>query len=160
MSVSLTRTGQSRIRKAIVRSIFQNGVACPTLMLNYEAGMAILSKHKPLAITRTLPGHPDPSIVKGRIITLEYEGCYIIGTYVVNAGMGLKVTHYPRSFSAPTDMAFQTLEAKKEWNAHFETYIRDLDKKKPVIWAGDMNVAPTELGTTRILIHQANVPHF
>jgi len=53
---------------------------------------------------------------------------YIIGTYVVNAGTDLK-----------------TLDAKKLWNTHFDTYIRELDKKKPVIWTGDLNVAPTEL---------------
>lgn len=40
----------------------------------------------------------------------------------------------------------QTLDAKKEWNEHFEAYIRDLDTKKPVIWSGDLNVAPTALG--------------
>ena len=40
----------------------------------------------------------------------------------------------------------QTLDAKKEWNEHFEAYIRALDKKKPVIWTGDLNVAPTALG--------------
>ena len=39
-----------------------------------------------------------------------------------------------------------TLDAKKEWNEHFELYIRDLDTKKPVIWSGDLNVAPTALG--------------
>ena len=40
----------------------------------------------------------------------------------------------------------QTLGEKKEWNIHFEKHIRDLDKKKPVIWTGDLNVAPTALG--------------
>lgn len=40
----------------------------------------------------------------------------------------------------------QTLDAKEEWNKHFEAYIRTLDKKKAVIWAGDLNVAPTALG--------------
>ncbi|KAH8995345.1 Endonuclease/exonuclease/phosphatase [Lactarius akahatsu] len=90
------------------------------------AGTAILSKHKPLSVDKTLPGHPDPGSVKGRIVTLEFEDYYVIGTYVVNAGQGLK-----------------TLDAKKLWNHHFEAYIRDLDKKKPVIWAGDLNVAPT-----------------
>ena len=35
---------------------------------------------------------------------------------------------------------------KNEWNKHFTNYIRDLDSKKPVIWTGDLNVAPTELG--------------
>jgi hypothetical protein len=52
----------------------------------------VLSKYKPLSVTKTLPGHPKPSSVKGRIITLEFEGCYIVATYVVNAGTGLKVT--------------------------------------------------------------------
>ncbi|KAI0306311.1 Endonuclease/exonuclease/phosphatase [Multifurca ochricompacta] len=95
------------------------------------SGTAILSKHKPLSVDKTLPGHPDPKSIKGRIVTLEFEGYYVVGTYVVNAGQGLK-----------------TLEAKKTWNHHFEAYIRDLDRKKPVMWAGDLNVAPTAIGTS------------
>jgi len=55
------------------------------------AGTAVLSKYKPLSVVKTLPGHPKPNDVKGRIITLEFEECYIIATYVVNAGTGLKV---------------------------------------------------------------------
>lgn len=55
------------------------------------AGTAILSKHKPLSVDKTLPGHPDPGSVKGRIVTLEFEDYYVIGTYVVNAGQNLKV---------------------------------------------------------------------
>ncbi|KAM5535174.1 hypothetical protein V8D89_011110 [Ganoderma adspersum] len=92
------------------------------------AGTGVLSKIKPLSATYDLPGHPDKSAVKGRIVTLEFESCYVIGTYVTNAGTGLK-----------------TLDAKKEWNEHFEAYIRDLDTKKPVVWSGDLNVAPTAL---------------
>ncbi|KZT11321.1 uncharacterized protein LAESUDRAFT_720540 [Laetiporus sulphureus 93-53] len=91
------------------------------------AGTAILSKTKPLSVSTELPGHPDPTSVKGRILTLEFETCYVVGTYVVNAGRGLK-----------------TLDAKNEWNKHFTAYIRALDAKKPVIWGGDLNVAPTE----------------
>lgn len=37
----------------------------------------------------------------------------------------------------------QTLEAKKIWNKHFFAHLNNLDKQKPVIWAGDFNVAPT-----------------
>ncbi|TFY68986.1 hypothetical protein EVG20_g3342 [Dentipellis fragilis] len=90
------------------------------------SGTAVLSKREPLSVDKTLPGHPDPSYVKGRIVTLEFDSYYLIATYVVNAGVGLK-----------------TMDAKKLWNTHFEAYIRDLDKKKPVIWTGDLNVAPT-----------------
>lgn len=53
----------------------------------------------------------------------------------------------------------QTLDAKKEWNKHFELYIRELDKKKPVIWTGDLNVAPTALGMCGfypIISHQSD----
>ncbi|KAG6332671.1 hypothetical protein ID866_6416 [Astraeus odoratus] len=90
------------------------------------SGTAVLSKHKPISVSMDLPGHPDPNHVKGRIITLEFGGCYVVATYVTNAGQGLK-----------------TLSEKNTWNQHFTTYIRDLDKKKPVIWMGDLNVAPT-----------------
>ncbi|KAF8911988.1 Endonuclease/exonuclease/phosphatase [Gymnopilus junonius] len=92
------------------------------------AGTAVLSKQKPLSVDKTIPSHPDPDAVKGRIVTLEYETCYVVGTYVVNAGQGLK-----------------TMEEKKVWNTHFFAYLHELDKKKPVIWAGDLNVAPTAL---------------
>lgn len=46
---------------------------------------------KPLSVDYTLPGHPDPEHVKGRIVTLEFDNVYVVGTYVVNAGTGLKV---------------------------------------------------------------------
>lgn len=58
----------------------------------FAAGVAILSKHEALSVDTTLPGYPDPGSVKGRIITLEFETCYLIGTYVVNAGVQLKVS--------------------------------------------------------------------
>jgi len=48
------------------------------------------------------------------------------------------------------------------WNHHFEAYIRDLDKKKPVIWTGDLNVAPTAIGSSppfspKVLRHSQDV---
>lgn len=36
------------------------------------------------------------------------------------------------------------MDYKKEWNVAFEKYLRGLDAKKPVIWGGDFNCAPTE----------------
>jgi AP endonuclease-1 len=38
----------------------------------------------------------------------------------------------------------QNMEYKKEWNIAFEKYLRELDSKKPVIWGGDFNCAPTD----------------
>lgn len=110
-----------------------------------EAGTAVLSKIKPLKVTYELPGHPDPASVKGRLVTLEFPNMYLVNTYVVNAGAGLKVAFEFRLGNFAYS-SFQTLDAKNEWNLHFTKYIRDLEKQKPVIWAGDLNVAPTELG--------------
>ncbi|KAL5511119.1 hypothetical protein ACEPAH_4334 [Sanghuangporus vaninii] len=95
------------------------------------SGTAVLSKLEPSSVTKTLPGHPDANAVKGRILTLEFERFYLIATYVTNAGQGLK-----------------TLPEKEEWNKYFTKYIRELDEKKPVIWTGDLNVAPTEKDLT------------
>lgn len=78
-----------------------------------------------MSIDYTLPGHPDPEHVKGRIVTLEFEKAYVVGTYVTNAGTGLK-----------------TLPEKNTWNKHLHEYLHGLDAKKPVIWTGDLNVAP------------------
>ena len=119
------------------------------------AGTAILSKYKPLSVDKTLPGHPDPGSVKGRIVTLEFEDYYVIGTYVVNAGQNLKVCPFTKPVYSLIHVFLQTLDAKKLWNQHFEAYIRDLDKKKPVIWAGDLNVAPTAIGLSLRFYHQA-----
>lgn len=115
----------------------------------YLAGTAILSKLAPLSTTDTIPGHPNPTSVKGRIVTLEFDKCYLVGTYVVNAGQGLKVHSIRQNLRTynMTNEGPQTLDEKKIWNTHFFSYLRDLDQKKPVIWAGDFNVAPTEIGT-------------
>ncbi|CAE6449079.1 unnamed protein product [Rhizoctonia solani] len=99
------------------------------------AGTAVLSKHKPISCSYTLDssanaasGAPslDQDDVKGRLVTLEFEKCWVIGTYVPNAGEGLK-----------------SMDRKVAWQVAFEAHLRKLDATKPVIWAGDLNVAPT-----------------
>ncbi|KAH6918415.1 DNA-lyase [Coprinopsis sp. MPI-PUGE-AT-0042] len=90
-----------------------------------HGGTAILSKVEPLSVDYKLPGYPA---AKGRIVTLEFVNCYLIGTYVVNAGQDLK-----------------NLGEKAKWMTQFDAYMRDLDKKKPVIWTGDINIAPTAI---------------
>ena len=99
-------------------------------------------------MTKTLPGHPNPDTdnVKGRIITLEFEKYYLVGTYVPNAGEKLKVRGAVTRMLGQYLIHVQNLDARATWNRHFEAYIRDLDGKKPVIWTGDLNVAPTAIG--------------
>jgi AP endonuclease-1 len=88
-------------------------------------GVGILSKVKPIKVTNDLP---EKFNEEKRLITAEYSNFFLVCCYVVNAGRGLK-----------------TLDKRMEWNEVFDTYIRKLDKKKPVIVAGDLNVAHTEI---------------
>ncbi|KAF8609983.1 hypothetical protein BDV93DRAFT_530165 [Ceratobasidium sp. AG-I] len=99
------------------------------------AGTAVLSKHKPLSTSFTLdhslsavPEAPKlaEDDVKGRLVTLEFERYWLVGTYVPNAGDKLK-----------------SMDRKEAWHSVFEAHLRKLDATKPVIWAGDLNVAPT-----------------
>ena len=71
-------------------------VSCQTRALSADVvgGTAVLSKIKPISVTKLLPGHPNPEQVKGRLVTLEFDGCYVVCTYVTNAGQNLKV-FYP-----------------------------------------------------------------
>ena len=65
---------------------------------------------------------------EGRMITLEFEDFYFICVYVPNSQEGLK-----------------RLDYRMKWEDDFRSYVLELDKKKPVIVCGDMNVAHKEI---------------
>lgn len=110
------------------------------------AGIAILwNGNDAHNVTDVLPTHPQPDSTKGRIITLEFDGVFIVspffvydtiifkvkkvGTYVPNAGQNLKA-----------------IDDKNIWNDAFYTYIHQLDSKKPIVWIGDINVCHDSKG--------------
>ena len=93
------------------------------------AGTAILTKVKPLSVTYDLGiGKHDG---EGRVVTAEFNEFIIVETYVPNSGDGLKRLNY----------------RIKEWDHDFQAYLHKLrdEKKKPVIMAGDLNVAHQEI---------------
>lgn len=102
------------------------------------SGTAIFTKHQPLSVSYGMGRVAadssvtyDPADVhnqEGRIITLEYEKFYVITVYVPNAQDGLR-----------------RLDYRMEWEDAFLDYIKALDKKKPVIFCGDLNVAHEEI---------------
>ncbi|XP_045459483.1 DNA-(apurinic or apyrimidinic site) endonuclease-like [Melitaea cinxia] len=75
----------------------------------------------------------------GRIITAEYEQFYLICTYVPNAGRKLV-----------------TLPKRLKWNEEFRKHVKTLDKNKPVIICGDMNVAHNEIDLTNPKTNRKN----
>jgi exodeoxyribonuclease-3 len=65
---------------------------------------------------------------EGRLITLEYPQFYLVCCYTPNSQDGLK-----------------RLDYRMQWEDAFLAYIKKLDKKKPVIYCGDLNVAHNEI---------------
>jgi len=90
------------------------------------SGTLIYTKTEPKTVTYGIDGQGYND--EGRIITLEYDDFYFVNTYVPNA--------QPELFR---------LDYRMEFEDNFREYLVRLDKKKPVILCGDLNVAHTEI---------------
>lgn len=90
------------------------------------SGTAIFTKLKPLAVQYGMGiGEHDK---EGRLITLEFENFYFATVYVPNSQRELA-----------------RLDYRMKWEDDFRAYILDLEKTKPVIFCGDLNVAHNEI---------------
>ncbi|WP_163114150.1 exodeoxyribonuclease III [Bacillus velezensis] len=90
------------------------------------SGTAVFSKEKPLHVFYGLGiGDHDQ---EGRVITLEFEHVFVVNCYTPNAKRGLERIDY-----------------RLQWEADFKDYLQKLDRKKPVILCGDLNVAHREI---------------
>ena len=90
------------------------------------SGVAVFSKVEPLNVRYGLQnGEYDD---EGRIITLEYEKFFYVACYVPNASDGLK-----------------RLSFRMEFEIKLKNYLNELNLIKPVIYAGDLNVAHKEI---------------
>ncbi len=90
------------------------------------SGTLVLSQPEPQSVAYNLglAEHND----EGRAVTLEYEQFYLVNVYVPNAQDGLARIDY-----------------RLRWEDDFRAYVQGLDKLKPVIICGDMNVAHEEI---------------
>ncbi len=94
------------------------------------SGTAILSKTEPLSVVYDtgVPEHDE----EGRVICAEYDQFYLITVYVPNSGSELLRLPY-----------------RQTWDADFLSYLKMLEKKKPVIVCGDFNVAHKAIDLAR-----------
>ena len=90
------------------------------------SGTAIFTRHTPLSVTYGLGFEEHDH--EGRVITLEMPEFYLITVYTPNSQDGLK-----------------RLDYRMTWEDAFRAYMQELDKKKPVIVCGDLNVAHKEI---------------
>ncbi|MCI8349459.1 MAG: exodeoxyribonuclease III [Firmicutes bacterium] len=90
------------------------------------SGTAVFSKKEPISITYGIGVLQHDN--EGRVITLEFEDFYFVTVYTPNSQEELKRLRY-----------------RMEWEDDFLKYIKELDDKKPVIYAGDLNVARLDI---------------
>ena len=90
------------------------------------SGTAVFTPHQPVAVAYGMD--KDRHDHEGRLITLEYEGFYLVCCYTPNSQDGLK-----------------RLDYRMEWEDDLREYLLSLDRHKPVIYCGDLNVAHQEI---------------
>lgn len=90
------------------------------------SGTAVFTKKEPLCVQYGIGIEEHDH--EGRVITLEFEDFYFVTVYTPNSQDELK-----------------RLDYRMKWEDDFLSYIKALDDKKPVIYAGDLNVARLEI---------------
>ena len=91
------------------------------------AGTVVFAREEPIGVVNGLGiGKHD---AEGRMITLEYPDFYLVTVYTPNAQRGL------------TRLDYRT----KEWDVDFLKKMKKLQRKKPVVFCGDLNVAHKEI---------------
>ena len=90
------------------------------------SGTAIFTKERPLKVTPHIGVTEHDN--EGRVLTAEYADFFLVNVYVPNSKREL------------TRLAY-----RQQWDKDFLAYLKKLEKKKPVIWCGDLNVAHTEI---------------
>ena len=94
------------------------------------SGTAILMKEKPVSVSYDIGIEEHDQ--EGRVITAEFSDYFVVTVYVPNSGSDLR-----------------RLEYRQTWDKDFLAFIKNLEKKKPVIVCGDFNVAHTEIDLAR-----------
>lgn len=90
------------------------------------SGTAVFTKIKPLSVRYGIDIEEHDQ--EGRVITLEFEEFYLVNAYTPNSQRELV-----------------RLDYRMKWEDDFREYLMELDKAKPVILCGDLNVAHKEI---------------
>ena len=90
------------------------------------SGTAVFTRREPLSVSMGLGIEEHDH--EGRVITLEFPECYVVNVYTPNAQDQLARIDY-----------------RMQWERDFQSYLRELDARNPVVVCGDMNVAHQEI---------------
>lgn len=92
------------------------------------SGTAVFVKEDIPVLCATYGMGIDEHDHEGRVITLEFDTCFLVNVYTPNSKQELERLSY-----------------RMRWEDDFRTYLNGLEQKKPVVFCGDFNVAHTEI---------------
>lgn len=90
------------------------------------SGTATFSRTRPLSVTRGIGAKEHDC--EGRVLTTEFDDFFVVNVYVPNSKRDLSRLTY-----------------RETWDRDFLRFLKNLEKRKPVIFCGDLNVAHTEI---------------
>lgn len=102
------------------------------------SGTAVITKVKPLSVTNDIGMKAHDA--EGRVIAAEFPEFFLVNVYQPNSQRGL------------TRLDYRT----REWDPAFLAYLKKLEKKKPVVFCGDLNVAHQEIDLTNPKTNRRN----
>lgn len=94
------------------------------------SGVAILSKEEPLEVVADIGIEEHDQ--EGRVLTADYGDFYLVTVYTPNSGSELV-----------------RLDYRQQWDRDFLAFVKKLEKTKPVLVGGDLNVAHTDIDLAR-----------
>ena len=94
------------------------------------SGTAILCRQEPLSVRRDIG--IDAHDQEGRVLAIELESIFLVTVYTPNSGNELR-----------------RLDYRQQWDTDFLKYVKELEKEKPVVLCGDLNVAHTDIDLAR-----------
>lgn len=101
------------------------------------SGTAVFARHEPLSVSYGIGMEEHDR--EGRVITLEYPDFYLVTVYTPNSQDGLR-----------------RLDYRMTWEDDFARYLLALDRKKPVVVCGDLNVAHQEIDLKNPKTNESN----
>ena len=102
------------------------------------SGTVVFTRAEPLSVSDGIGAAAHDQ--EGRVITAEFADFFLVNVYQPNSQRGL------------TRLDYRT----RTWDPAFLKYLKKLEKRKPVVFCGDLNVAHTELDLTNPKTNRRN----
>ncbi len=121
LCIQETKAQDAEVQKAL-ESLSDYHLYCNSAEKKGYSGTVILTKEEPISVRNDIgiAEHDE----EGRVICAEFPEFFLANVYVPNSGQGLV-----------------RLEYRQQWDSDFLSYLKNLEKEKPVILTGDLNVA-------------------